>query len=70
VGPGLTRPALISKIQAITNWTGGGVTPPSNIGGKVPSKCFFYDKIENGAFQRVYPTAPNTYDCNSGYVQY
>jgi ABC-type branched-subunit amino acid transport system substrate-binding protein len=70
VGPGLTRPALIGKIQAITNWTGGGVTPPSNIGGKVPSKCFFYDKIENGGFQRVYPTAPNTYDCNSGYVQY
>jgi ABC-type branched-subunit amino acid transport system substrate-binding protein len=70
VGPGLTRPALIGKIQAITNWTGGGVTPPSNIGGKVPSKCFFYDKIENGGFQRVYPTVPNTYDCNSGYVQY
>jgi ABC-type branched-subunit amino acid transport system substrate-binding protein len=70
VGPALTRPALIAKIQAITNWTGGGVTPPSNIGGKVPSKCFFYEKIENGAFQRVYPAAPNTYDCNSGYVQY
>jgi ABC-type branched-subunit amino acid transport system substrate-binding protein len=70
VGPDLTRPALISKIQAITNWTGGGVTPPSDIGTKVPSKCFFYEKIENGAFQRVYPTAPNTYDCNSGYVQY
>jgi ABC-type branched-subunit amino acid transport system substrate-binding protein len=70
VGPALTRPALISKIQAITNWTGGGVTPPSNIGQKIPSKCFFYEKISNGAFQRVYPTAPNTYDCNSGYVQY
>ena len=32
VGPALTRPALISKIQGITNWTGGGVTPPSDIG--------------------------------------
>jgi ABC-type branched-subunit amino acid transport system substrate-binding protein len=70
VGPDLTRPALISKIQAITSWTGGGITPVVNIGGKVPTKCFFYEKIENGAFQRVYPTAPNTYDCNSGYVQY
>jgi ABC-type branched-subunit amino acid transport system substrate-binding protein len=70
VGPALTRPALISKIQAITNWTGGGVTPPANIGGKVPTKCFFYEKISNGGFQRVYPTAPNTYDCNSGFVQY
>ena len=37
---------------------------------KIPSKCFFYEKIQNGGFQRVYPTAPNTYDCNSGYFQY
>jgi ABC-type branched-subunit amino acid transport system substrate-binding protein len=70
VGPDLTRPALIAKLQAITNWTGGGVTPPSDIGQKIPSKCFFYEKIEGGAFQRVYPSAPNTYDCSSGYVQY
>jgi ABC-type branched-subunit amino acid transport system substrate-binding protein len=70
VGPDLTRAALITKLQGITNWTGGGVTPPVNIGQKIPSKCFFYMKIENGAFQRVYPTAPNTYDCNSGYAQY
>jgi ABC-type branched-subunit amino acid transport system substrate-binding protein len=70
VGPGLTRAALISKLQGITSWTGGGVTPEVNIGGKVPTKCFFYMKIENGAFQRVYPTAPNSYDCNSSFVQY
>ena len=70
VGPDLTRAALITKLQGITNWTGGGVTPPVNIGQKIPSKCYFYVKIDNGAFQRVYPTAPNTYDCNSGYAQY
>jgi ABC-type branched-subunit amino acid transport system substrate-binding protein len=70
VGPNLTRAALISKIQGITQWTGGGVTPPQNIGQKIPSSCFFYMKIENGAFQRVYPTAPNTYDCNSPNFQY
>ncbi|HEY1651272.1 MAG TPA: ABC transporter substrate-binding protein [Acidimicrobiales bacterium] len=70
VGPDLTRPALIAKLQAITSWTGGGVTLQSNIGQKIPTKCFFYEKIENGAFQRIYPTAPNTYDCNSGYFQY
>jgi ABC-type branched-subunit amino acid transport system substrate-binding protein len=70
VGPDLTRAALITKIQGITNWTGDGVTPPVDIGQKIPSKCFFYMKIENGAFDRVYPSAPNTYDCNSGYDQY
>ena len=70
VGPDLTRPALINQIKQITNWTGGGIQPPVNIGGKVPSKCFAYFKIENGAFQRVYPSAPNTFDCNSGLFQY
>jgi len=70
VGPDLTRAALITKLQGITNWTGGGVTPPVNIGQKIPSKCFFYEKITNGGFQRIYPTAANTYDCNSGYFQY
>jgi ABC-type branched-subunit amino acid transport system substrate-binding protein len=70
VGPDLTRPAIITQLQGITNWTGGGITPPVNIGGKIPSKCFAYFKIENGAFSRVYPTAPNTFDCNSGLFQY
>jgi ABC-type branched-subunit amino acid transport system substrate-binding protein len=70
VGPDLTRPALISQIQQITNWTGGGITPPVNIGGKIPSKCFAYFKISGSAFTRVYPTAPNTFDCNSGLFQY
>jgi hypothetical protein len=70
VGPDLTRAAVIKQLQGITNWTGDGIQPPVNIGGKVPSKCFAYFKIENGAFQRVYPTAPNTFDCNSGLYQY
>jgi ABC-type branched-subunit amino acid transport system substrate-binding protein len=70
VGPDLTRPAVISKLQGITSWTGDGVTPQVNIGQKIPANCFFYMKIENGAFQRIYPTAPNSYDCNSGFYQY
>ena len=70
VGPNLTRAAIISKLQGIINWTGGGVTPPVNVGQKIPSPCFFYEKIENGAFQRIYPAGPNTYDCSSGMFQY
>jgi hypothetical protein len=69
-GPNLTRQALISQLQQIHNWTGGGVTPQVDIGNKVPSKCFFYLKIENGAYQRVYPSAANTYDCSGGFFQY
>jgi ABC-type branched-subunit amino acid transport system substrate-binding protein len=70
VGPNLTRGALINQLKTITNWTGGGITTPVNIGGKVPSDCFAYFKIVNGGFQRVYPAAPNTFDCNSGLFSY
>jgi ABC-type branched-subunit amino acid transport system substrate-binding protein len=64
VGPNLTRQSLISQLQKMTTWTGGGVTPPINLGQKLPSKCFAYFKIENGGYQRVYPAAPNTFDCS------
>jgi ABC-type branched-subunit amino acid transport system substrate-binding protein len=70
VGPDLTRSALITKLQGISNWTGGGVTPPTDIGQKIPSACFYYLKIANGAYQRAYPSAPNTYDCSGGYYQH
>ena len=42
----------------IANWTGGGVTPPEDIGAKMPAKCFSYFQIENGGFPRVYPSRP------------
>src|SRR5580700_3252092 len=61
VGPDLTRAALITKLQGITSWNGDGIQPSVNIGGKIPTNCFAYFKIENGAFDRVYPTAPNTF---------
>jgi ABC-type branched-subunit amino acid transport system substrate-binding protein len=70
VGPDLTRAALISQLQGITSWTGGGVTAPVDIGQKIPSKCIYYLKIENGAFQRVYPSAPNTFDCSGTLYQF
>jgi ABC-type branched-subunit amino acid transport system substrate-binding protein len=70
VGPDLTRPALLAQIQKITSWTGDGIQPSVDIGQKIPSKCFSYAKIENGAFERVYPTTPNTYDCSGGLYSY
>ena len=73
VGPDLTRSALLNEFKtlpALASWTGGGIQPPVNISQKIPSKCFAYLKIENGAFQRVYPSAPNTFDCSSPLYSY
>jgi len=73
VGPDLTRPAILNEFKtlpALADWTGGGIQPPVNISQKIPSKCFAYLKIVNGAFQRIYPTAPNTFDCSSPLYSY
>jgi ABC-type branched-subunit amino acid transport system substrate-binding protein len=63
VGPHLTRAALIAQIQGIHAWTGGGLQPASDIGGKKPSPCFSYFQIQGNAFQRAYPSGANTTDC-------
>jgi len=67
VGAHLTRAALIAQLQKIGQWDGGGVQPPdTSFGQKIPSPCFAYFKISGNGFARVYPTAPNSFDCTSG----
>ena len=68
VGPHLTRSALLAQLAKIGTFNGGGVMPPMNFGQKIPSQCFSYFQIEHGAFVRLYPPQPNTYDCTSGGV--
>jgi hypothetical protein len=70
VGPDLTRAAILTQFKTLTSWTGGGIEPPVDIAAKIPSKCFAYFKISGGAFVRVYPTAPNTFDCSGGLYSY
>lgn len=66
VGPDLTRPALIAQLQKIGSWDGDGVQPTDeSFGQKIPSPCFSYFKISGSGYARVYPSAPNTYDCST-----
>ena len=69
-GAHLTRRGLIQQIQQITNWTGNGMTPPVDIGGKRPSNCFDYFKISGSNFTRAYPGQPNGYSCSGGLYSY
>jgi len=67
VGAHLTRAALISQLQQIGSWNGGGVQPPDqSFGQKIPSPCFSYFKISGNGFTRVYPSAAGSIDCTSG----
>ena len=55
-GPnGLTRAALLTAIRGITNFDDNGFISPTNIGGKVASKCLIGMQVQNGKFVRVDP---------------
>ena len=39
---------------------------PTNVGGHQLSNCDVITQLVNGQWQRVHPTKPGTFDCNSG----
>jgi ABC-type branched-subunit amino acid transport system substrate-binding protein len=53
-----TRSGLIQALNKITFFDAGGLVPPSNPAGAVPSGCFLLAQVQNGVFKRVPPT-PN-----------
>jgi Periplasmic binding protein len=68
-GPnGLTREAMLNAIKGITNFDDNGFISPTNIGGKVGSKCLIGMQVQNGKFVRVDPTEPGKFDCTGGVI--
>jgi Periplasmic binding protein len=63
-GPnGLTRTALLAAIKNIHDFDANGFTAPTDIGGKVGSKCLIGMQVQNGKFVRIDPVEPGTFDC-------
>lgn len=60
---GVTRARVLEGVKAVTDFDGGGITPPLNIGGKEPSGCFAMLQVQGGEFVRVHPAEPGTFDC-------
>jgi hypothetical protein len=66
-GPnGLTRQNLLQAIGGITNFDDNGFIAPTNIGGKLPTKCVLGMQVQNGKFARVDPVTPGKFDCTGG----
>jgi hypothetical protein len=66
-GPnGITRSAMFDAIHGITNFDDNGFIAPTNIGGKVGSKCLIGMQVQGGKFVRVDPTTPGKFDCTGG----
>ncbi len=64
IGADLTRDALIGELKKVTSWDGNGLHAPHNVGGKVPSKCIMYVRVENDRFVRHFPA--KGFACNKG----
>ena len=63
-GPnGLTRAALLTGIRGLTNFDDNGFIAPTNIGGKIATKCLLGMQVQNGKFVRVDPVEPGKFDC-------
>ena len=61
----LTRPNLIAAIKGIHDFTGGGMMPSTDIGGKKGSTCLVGMQVQGGKFVRIDPTTPGQFDCDN-----
>jgi hypothetical protein len=63
-GPnGLTRKAMLDAVANIHNFDANGFVAPTDIGGRVASKCLIGMQVQDGKFVRVDPVEPGKFDC-------
>lgn len=67
VGDDLTREAVLEELHTIDEWDGGGMHLEGHPGTNAVSTCFMYSVVEGGAFVRLHPTEPATFDCDDAY---
>jgi hypothetical protein len=68
-GPnGITRSSLLTAIRGLHDFDANGFIAPTDIGGKVGSKCLIGMQVQNGKFVRVDPVEPGKFDCTGTVV--
>ena len=62
----LTQQAVIDAMAEITEWTSHGLHQPTNPAEQTPSPCFalLAWNTSEASWQRLYPAAPGTWDCD------
>ena len=65
-GGTLDRQTLFTALSNEHSFDADGIIGPTNVGGHQLSSCDVITQLVNGQWQRVYPTKPGTFDCNSG----
>jgi ABC-type branched-subunit amino acid transport system substrate-binding protein len=64
-GGTLNRQSLLNVLKTKeTAFNPDGIAGTTNVSGHLESPCFAMLQVVNGQWQRVYPTAPDSFDCN------
>jgi len=67
LGSDLTREGLITQLQQIKQWDGGGLQAPADPGDNQGLRCFLYLQVRGNHFVRYWPKRPtdgtNGFDC-------
>jgi hypothetical protein len=68
----LTRSCILEKGSEVSDWTGGGLHAPANVGENSGPECFIAMQVEGGEFVRYEPPSPTDgddgYNCDPGNV--
>jgi ABC-type branched-subunit amino acid transport system substrate-binding protein len=63
IGPKPTRKALLATLPKVRNYTGNGLFPGQDVGGRRLSSCTKVVQVQGGKFVRVTPEKPGTNRC-------
>lgn len=63
IGPKPTRKALLAKIPGIHSYTGNGLFPGQDVGGRKLGSCTKIVQVRSGKFVRVEPAKPGSQRC-------
>jgi ABC-type branched-subunit amino acid transport system substrate-binding protein len=64
----LERQCVLSAVQDITGWTGGGLHAPTNPGQNEPTRCTLLMVVDDGEFRRLWPEIGGPDDDGNGFA--
>ena len=65
---GMTRANLLAALNNVHRFDADGMIAPIDLAGRRYLDCHVMTQVRHGAFVRVQPTKPGTFDCNRKYL--
>ena len=62
---GVTRAAVLAAADGINGFTADGMIAKTDVGDRVPTKCFALLQVKGAKFVRVHPKKQGSFDCTS-----